>query len=185
MPYPKAALVLRTVIALALIALALPLRADPDLAPFFGTYSGSAQVETPDGAVHRDMSVTIGPGAAGAEGNFVLNWSTITWRDGRGKEKSYAIEFAATDRAGVFAAGMRRNVFGHAVPLDPMKGEPYVWARVSGDTLTVFSLFVQDSGGYEMQQFDRTLAPGGLTLEFRRSGTDIPTRTVSTFLARQ
>ena len=186
MPHLIAAFGPRSLLVPVLVVLALvaaPLRADPSLARFFGTFSGSAEVEIYDGTTaRRDMSVTIGPGA---EGNFILKWSTTTWRDGRGKQKSYAIEFAATDRAGVFAAGMRRNVFGHAVPLDPMKGEPYIWARITGDTLTVFSLFVQENGGYEMQQFDRTLAPGGLALDFSRSGTGIPTRSLSTFLARQ
>ncbi len=168
---------------LALVLMALPLRAQAPLEAFLGDFAGSAEVETYDGqTAHRDMSVAILPGD---DGGFLLKWSTTTWREGRGKQKSYAIEFKATDRSGVFAAGMRRNVFGHAVPLDPMKGEPYVWARIEGETLTVFSLFVQAAGGYEMQQFDRTLASGGLKLEFKRSGTGIPTRTIPTFLERQ
>ena len=170
---------------LALVALllpTLPLQAQGALARFFGEYAGSAQVEVYDGSTaRRDMSVAIGP----VDEGFVVRWSTTTWREGRGKQKSYAIEFKPTDRGGVYAAGMRRNVFGHAVPLDPMKGEPYVWARIKDDTLTVFSLFVQEDGGFEMQQFDRTLAQGGLALEFSRSGTGIPTRTISTFLERQ
>lgn len=168
--------------AFALLLLVLPLRAETPLAGFFGDYSGAAEVEIYDGSIaRRDLSVSIAP----TDDGFAVRWSTTTWREGRGKQKSYAIEFRPTDRSGVFAAGMRRNVFGHAVPLDPMKGEPYVWARITGDTLTVFSLFVQENGGYEMQQYDRTLAPGGLTLEFSLSGTGIPTRTISTFLERQ
>lgn len=168
---------------LILLALAAPLRAQSALTPFMGTFEGSAEVETHDGTMaRRDMSVTVEAAPAGA---FTLKWSTTTWRETGGKQKSYVINFKPTERPGVFAAGMRRNVFGHAVPLDPMMGEPYVWARITGDTLTVFSLFVQESGGFEMQQFDRTLAPGGLTLEFSRSGTGIPTRTISAFLTRQ
>jgi hypothetical protein len=80
---------------------------------------------------------------------------------------------------------MRRNVFGHDVQLDPMKGEPFVWARIEGDTLSVYSLFVTETGGYEIQQFDRTLADGGLSLDFQVVINGKIQRTVSTFLERQ
>jgi len=80
---------------------------------------------------------------------------------------------------------MKRNVFGHNVQLDPMKGEPYVWARVDGDTLSVYSMFVTENGGYEIQQFDRTLASGGLELDFKSVRDGVIQRTVSTFLERQ
>jgi hypothetical protein len=79
---------------------------------------------------------------------------------------------------------MKRNVFGHDVQLDPMKGEPYVWARIHGDTLSVYSLFVAEDGGYEIQQFDRTLATGGLDLDFQSVRNGEIQRTVSTFLTR-
>jgi hypothetical protein len=66
-----------------------------------------------------------------------------------------------------------------------MKGEPYVWARIVGDTLSVYSLFVSEDGGYEIQQFDRTLARGGLTLDYQSVRNGKINRTVSTFLERQ
>jgi hypothetical protein len=66
-----------------------------------------------------------------------------------------------------------------------MKGEPYVWARVIGDTLTVYSLFVDADGGYELQQFDRTLTEGGLNLEFSRISNGTQRRTTKAFLDRQ
>ena len=28
---------------------------------------------------------------------------------------------------------MRADVFGNAVPLDPLAGDPYMWARLEGD----------------------------------------------------
>ena len=66
-----------------------------------------------------------------------------------------------------------------------MKGEPFVWGRIRGDTLTIFSLFVDENGDYEIQQFDRTLADGGLTLKFTDSRNGRPQRSVETFLKRQ
>ena len=66
-----------------------------------------------------------------------------------------------------------------------MQGEPYVWARLNGDTLSVYSLFVTDEGGYEIQQYDRTLVAEGLRLKFQRLRNGTPLRSVTTVLKRQ
>mgnify|MGYP001812203310 FL=1 len=149
---------------------------------FVGSYEGTAEVATADGGTQmRDMSVKIEETKQG----FIVNWSTITYRkDGRAKEKSNSIEFVPSDRAEVFASAMKRNVFGHDVQLDPMKGEPYVWSRFDGDTLRVYSLFVAEDGGYEIQQFDRTVVEGGLNLDYKSVRNGQIQKTVSTFLKR-
>lgn len=154
-----------------------------DITRFVGHYTGSAEVVDIDGSKRqRDMSVTINETKKG----FSVKWTTTTYKTrGRIKEATFEINFVPTDRNGVFAAAMKRNVFGHETQLDPMHGEPYVWARIEGETLTVFSLFVNDSGGYEMQQFDRTLATGGLDLEFTRTSNGKETRTTEVFLEKK
>lgn len=130
----------------------------------------------------RDMSVRISETKRG----FNVTWTSTSYRsDGRAKDKTYSIDFAESERDGVYAAAMQRNVFGHDGQLDPMKGEPYVWARIKNDTLTVFSMFVTDDGGYEMQQYNRTLAEGGLMLEFHNLLNGEPQRSVKTFLERE
>jgi hypothetical protein len=80
---------------------------------------------------------------------------------------------------------MKRNVFGHDVQLDPMRGEPFVWSRIEGETLSVYSLYVAEDGGYEIQQFDRTLTVGGLDLAYKAVRNGEIQRTVSAFLERQ
>jgi hypothetical protein len=165
-------------------ALAFAARAgQADISRFYGSYTGSAEVISADGSGQlRDMSVQIGETKSG----FNVSWTSTTYRaDGSAKEKSYSIDFQETDRDGVFAAAMRRNVFGHNTQLDPMKGEPYVWSRIEGDTLSVYSIYVTETGGYEIQQFDRTLAEGGLRLDFQNVRNGEILRTVSTFLKRQ
>lgn len=150
---------------------------------FVGSYEGSAEVTLADGSTQdRDMSVEIEQ----TDDGYIVSWSSTTYRsDGSNKEKSYSIEFVPSDRGGVFASAMKRNVFGHGVQLDPMKGEPYVWSRIQDDTLTVYSLFVSEDGGYEIQQFDRTLVDGGLNLDYKSVRNGQINRTVSTFLSRQ
>lgn len=154
-----------------------------DISRFVGEFSGRAEVETRAGDIFpRDMSVIIDETNDG----YRVKWTSTTEKDdGRRKVKSYEIEFQPTDRDGVFSAAMKRNVFGHTEQLDPMKGEPYVWSRITGDTLTVFSMFVAPNGDYEMQQYDRTLVEGGLQLDFNSHRNGIPTRFISTFLSRQ
>jgi hypothetical protein len=157
--------------------------ADADIGRFVGSYSGSAEVVSKDGtATPRDMSVVIDE--KGKDG-FTVQWTSTTYRpDSSAKTKSYSIDFVPSDRDNVYSAAMQRNVFGHQVQMDPMKGEPYVWARIIGDTLTVYSLFVDANGGYELQQFDRRLVDGGLLLDFERLRNGERQATVSTFLKR-
>lgn len=157
--------------------------AQADVSRFVGIYVGAAEVLSADGSTRpRDMSVDVSE----IEGGFRVSWTSTTYRaDGTAKEKSYTIDFEPSEREGVYAAAMKRNVFGHNVQLDPMKGEPYVWGRIDGDTLSIYSMFVTEDGGYEIQQFDRTLASGGLDLQFQNVLDGEIQRTVSTFLEKQ
>lgn len=154
-----------------------------DASAFVGEYTGSADIVSADGnSSKRDMSVEISTTNEG----FNVSWTSVSYKsDGRVKEKSYSIDFIPTDRPNVFAAAQKKDVFGHLVQLDPMKGEPFVWSRIIEDTMTVYSLFVNDDGGYEMQQFDRTLTEGGLQLEFSRVRNGQHERSVSTLLTRK
>ena len=77
------------------------------------------------------------------------------------------------------------NLFGNPTPLDPMKGDPYVWSRITGDTLTVFSLLIDKNGGYEMQEYNRTLADGGLDLEYQRIRNGEKLKSIEVFLSRE
>lgn len=174
-------------ILLALLALSVAFavmtnQARAEFADFFGEYSGSAEVTEADGTtIPRDMSVEI----SSTDEGFRVQWTSVTYRSsGKVSEKSYEIEFVASDRENVFAAAQRKNVFGHEVQLDPMKGEPYVWSRVVDDTLTVYSLFVDEDGGYILQQYDRSLAEGGLLLRFQVIRDGETQRAVETFLSR-
>ncbi|MFD3189637.1 hypothetical protein ACFMPD_05100 [Sedimentitalea sp. HM32M-2] len=154
-----------------------------DISRFVGDYSGQAELVNADGSVSpRDLSVSIRETRRG----FSVRWTTTTHKPGgRTKEVTYDITFVPSDRPGVFAAAMKKNVFGHAVQMDPMKGEPYVWARITGEMLTVFSLFVDSEGGYELQQFDRSLVRGGLQLEFQRITNGVKQRSTKAYLDKR
>lgn len=154
-----------------------------DISDFWGSYAGSVEVVNSDGEKDlRDLSVVLTRTAKG----FVVQWSTVTEKgDGRRKEKAYTVEFIPSERAGIYSAAMQRNVFGHEVQQDPMKGQPYVWARLSHETLTVFSMFIHENGDYEMQQYDRRVTPEGLSLVFTARVNGLPVRQIEADLLRR
>jgi hypothetical protein len=133
---------------------------------FYGRYTGQAISTMEEGISKRDLSVRI---IDAGKGSFTLDWITFTRKeDGRRKRKSYSITFRPTKRGNVYGSAMRSDKFGNAMPLDPLKGEPYVWARIQDKTLTVHALHITEDGGYEMQVYDRTLTDDGLQLRFSR-----------------
>ncbi|WGI22612.1 hypothetical protein [Amylibacter sp. IMCC11727] len=152
-----------------------------DITDFFGTFTGTAKITENDTTEDRDMSVTI----AQTDKGFQVSWTSVISRsDGRTKENTYTILFIPTQRDDIFASAMKTNVFGKAVPLDPLKGDPYVWSRLSDDTLSVFSLLIDENGNYMVQEYHRTLAEGGLDLEYRRFRDGQALKSVNAFLAK-
>lgn len=144
---------------------------------FFGIYEGTAISTVNRDSAVRDIKVSIHPHGAG----FNVTWSTIK---GEGKRKSYSIDFETTKRPGIFGSAMRRNKFGDSVPLDPLGGNSYVWARITGQTLTVYGLIITREGSYEMQVYHRTLTDEGLDLEFFRYLEGEPVRLITGKLVR-
>jgi hypothetical protein len=153
--------------SLLLLALVAPASAaDPDYARFFGEYEGVAISGGSGKTDTRDIRARIGPTSKG----FTVNWlMTIHRASGTDKRVEYTMTFLPTKRDSVYSAAMSLDAFGNAVPLDPMKGDPYVWARIEGPTLTIYALTVTDHGGYDLQVFDRKLVPGGgMDLKYSR-----------------
>lgn len=149
---------------------------------FVGAYVGQVVSEVDGKPLRRDMSVVIKATKAG----FIVTWTTHTFKSiGRTKAKTYEIEFIPSKRENIYRSAMKTNLFGKAVPLDPMAGEPFVWARLEGDTLSVFSLFIDETGEYEIQEFHRSLVEAGLELFFKRIRDGKPAMEISTVLERQ
>lgn len=152
---------------LSTLMLSMPVghAADSDLEAFFGDYEGEAVTDYDGELTKRDLRVKISPNGHG----FALEWISVTKKaSGKLKRKQYSIDFHPTRRNNIFRSGERKDMFGNAVPLDPLKGDPYVWARLHEDTLTVYALHVLEDGGYEMQTYARTRIPEGLDLKYSR-----------------
>ncbi|MDH5749199.1 MAG: hypothetical protein OEY85_07800 [Rhodospirillales bacterium] len=149
--------------------------------PFFGEYIGQSISSPESGLSNRDLSVSIGP----TKNGFSVKWTTVTHRsNGDTKRKTYEISFLGTGRSNIYASAMKKNKFGAQVPLDPLKGEPYVWAKITGKTLTVNALLINDDGEYEMQVYDRTLTDQGMELRFSRIRNEKILKTITGSLRR-
>jgi hypothetical protein len=166
----------------ALIAARSADAADQAVAQFFGDYVGRS-IASPDGSLSpRDLSIEIKPYG---DSGFRLAWTTVI-RDASGpRHRAYSIAFIPSARSGIFASAMRRDAFGHSEPLDPLRGEPYVWADIEGRTLRVHALLITDDGGYEMQVYRRTLTADGMTLEFSRNQNGKELKTIYGDLQRK
>ena len=173
---------LLTLLAPSLLFQVQAVAAADDIDRFVGRYQGRATITEGNGEIDRDLSVDVSKTKQG----FNVKWTSVTRKkDGKLKSKEYTIDFIPTRRANVYAAAMKTNIFGAREPLDPMRGDPYVWARITGDTLGLFALLINDDGGYEMQAYDRTLAAEGLNLKYSRIRDGRQLRTIEALLRRQ
>lgn len=149
---------------------------------FYGDYAGETAYDVDGIEYKRDLSASI----KALKDGFNVAWKTTTHKPGsKPKEKSYSIDFVSTDREHVYSSAMKADLFGGREALDPMKGDPYVWAKVNGRTLTIFALLVTDDGGYEMLVYKRTLTADGLELDFTRLRDNEPLRSINATLIKQ
>ena len=166
-----------TLAAVLLVAAASGLMAAPDqaIAPFIGEYVGRT-IQAPNEPLSpRDLSIKI---EAKGDDGFTLEWTTVIHDANGARRQAYSIEFSPSSRKGTFSSAMRRDMFGHSEPLDPLKGDPYVWAHIAGPVLTVRALLINDDGGYEIQVYRRTLTASGLSLAFTRNRDGTPLKTI-------
>lgn len=172
--------ILRTTVLLCGLFAVPAQAADLSPAAFYGTFQGSGFAEDKDsiyfGTTVRDLDVIIAPSGAG----FNVTWTTIIRAGGDPKNpdvrrKTQTATFSPTDKA---------NVFRGAPSGDPLAGNPYVWARIEENTLTVFIMTIGESGEYSMQSYARTLSGYGMDLVFTRIRDGEPVRSARAKLTK-
>ena len=171
-------------LAAALLIAAQPARAQstPAIQPFLGVYAGQTVFASDAGYSKRDMNVMIEREGQG----FLLEWTTVTQKaNGKDKTKTHTVAFQPSGRPGIYQPVGKIDRFGNKVPLEPLKGDPQVWARIEGKTLSVYATVITEDGGVEMQTYDRTLVPGGMDLHFTRIRNGRPLKEIKARLEIQ
>lgn len=147
--------------------------------PFVGLFKGDAQISE---SVTRNLEVVIKQ----IKDGFNVSWKTITLESsGSGKSKSYSIDFIASDRQGIYGSAMKTNLFGGQEPLDPMKGEPYFWARLNENILTIYGMLINEKGDYEVQRYDRILEGDDMLLEYTLTRDNEVIKNITATLSRE
>ncbi len=163
----------RTVVALLLVVFAAgPALADGPVAPFLGTYVGSATVFDHSGTAveQRDLDITISEGQRGA---FTVTWVNVTLVDGRRdvpgvQRRVDQVTMMPGDRPGIYVEEVRRSLFETRRRMDPMGGEPLRWAAITNGRLGNYVLMINPDGTYELQAYERVLTEHGLDIDYRR-----------------
>ena len=134
-----------------------------DFDPFVGHYAGSTTTvgNTEGTANGREITVDISKHKKG----FRINWSTTKAKSDKSKE--YTIDFVPTKRDHIYAAAQKVNVFGGKQPLDPLQGDPYMWARFTGKSMKVLGLLINEQGEFELFSYTRTLHDDGQAMSLR------------------
>lgn len=165
-----------------LLTLAHPVaHAETSFERFFGSYRGES-MSIPEGEVaKRNISVAIKP----AKNGFVVDWEAEISKVGdRSKQKGLSITLIPTKRKNIYRSAMRRDVFGHVAPMNPLKGDPLIWAKTAGDTLTVYVIRVTESGAQDLRIYRRSLIPQGMESEFVRFHDSEPIKRIRSTLKR-
>ena len=129
------------------------------LEKFYGEWVGTAVSDTTGEIAPRDIRAKIGANGSG----FSISWVLVIHKaPGKDKRSEFSVSFQPTKRPNIFSSAMRLDMFGNAAPLDPLRGDPYMWARIEGSMLIIYALVITDAGGYEMHVYERTLTPAGV-----------------------
>ncbi len=175
----------RMIIYFGLMVLTTPISAQAqakNIQDFFGIFLGKLVSDSSGGTLERDLKLVIQPHK---KNGFSLKWTTIIHLDnGTDKIKNLHAKFAELKRPGIYASEMAQDLFGNFIPLDPLEGEPFYWAGLKGDTLTVHTLFIHANGGYEMHIYKRRLIDNTIQVEFKRVINGEPEKTLTAVLKR-
>lgn len=148
---------------------------------FVGEFKGDVKISESE---NRTLHVNVRQ----INDGFNVSWKTIIHKSsGSGKSKSYSIDFIRSDREGIYGSAMKTNLFGGQEALDPIKGEPYFWARLDSSKLTIYGMLITEDGDYEVQRYDRIIEgeDDDMLLEYTLTRGEEVIRTITATLLRQ
>lgn len=114
----------------------------------------------------------VGLAMAGDDSGFQIRAFGLG-RTGEGELARRPIEgrFAPTDTPGVFAfepeaGSLLSSLFADPEVGNPLEGDTLLWARLEGDALHVYSLAINDSGGFALEHLMGRLEDNGMLMDY-------------------
>ncbi len=167
-------LIAATAFLAAGIMLAGGAHANEAVEKFFGNYvgAGSAVILDKDRREVRDLDVTV---ERFKNEGFTLKWITVIRDENGGRTgadvKRREVEenfIPVEDKENVFVLSPEGGLFQKSELPNPLRGDAVRWAAIDGDTMTVYSLAISETGGSELQVYRRSLTDKGMNITFMR-----------------
>ncbi|MGH1477171.1 MAG: hypothetical protein ACRBM6_00335 [Geminicoccales bacterium] len=137
---------------------------------FAGPWSGQT-IEKPYDTVEAEM---IGIEIEERDDGFELSWNDLSPNGEEALSGQPLIAyFAKTDRDGVFEAqpedgSFLDQMFASPETGNPLDGENLLWARIDSETLSVYSLKIDENGQFDLDHYSWVRTDGGLALHYRQ-----------------
>lgn len=137
--------------------------AQVEVESFAGTYIGEYVSEPAASVRPDDLHLRVRIHRKG----FMLDWQSLANPEESPKHH-YNVSFVPTSRTNVYIAAMRCDMFGNLRPLDPMQGEPFMWAHVEGNRISLYVMTIDERGAHDLRIYRYRLEGEKMTLTFER-----------------
>lgn len=137
--------------------------AGEDIGHFAGTYIGEYVSEPAASVRPDDLHLRVRIHRKG----FMLDWQSLA-KPEESPKHHYNVSFVPTSRTNVYIAAMRCDMFGNLRPLDPMQGEPFMWAAVEGNRISLYVMEIDARGAHDLRIYRYRLEGERMTLTFER-----------------
>ena len=142
---------------------------------FAGRWTGKS-IERPNESMAPDLlDIEIGP----RDGGFELSWNDLAQHDrDASSAKPLTARFVSTNRENVFeyapeTGSFLDRMFASPETGNPLEGETLLWARVDTDMLAVYSLTIDENGGFDLGHYSWTKTEDGLLLHYREQTEEL------------
>lgn len=137
---------------------------------FVGPWSGQAIEKPYDTVKAKVISIEVEE----RDDGFELSWNDLSPNGGDTLSgQPLTVHFASTDREGIFEAqpeggSLLDQMFTSPKTGNPLDGEPLLWARIDSETLTVYSLRIDENGQFDLDHYSWIRTDDGLALHYRQ-----------------
>lgn len=157
-------------VAAMLIGLPVVTAGSQTIEPIVGSWQGQTVTSADSDFLPEDLHVTVARSAS----DIHLSWNDLTLP---GRQPIEA-RFVHTDRQGVFeyapeAGSFLDRMFAAPSSGNPLQGETLLWARTEADALAVYSLTIDEQGGFDLDHYSWSKTEEGLRLQFRQRTQDL------------